>query len=596
MSTEYTPTDPTGPDHRWYLGLDIGGGLSACLLNRSTGRVYPVYWKAKTPPSSKGKHSPTGEITYRLPCRVDCPQMPGGSRRSLENFRPYLNIAIPYVRISQDSASEVSQVPIPLIQLSDRETVFLGKFQRALQLLLSTLAPFPQKQLKGLMLPKLYACGAVGLDVKMLRWVLQHLTGVIVGFPAGATEAYRFNVEKAILDARLVETRQQIFWLEEAIAILLNRLRGGGMMSMSGGTALAIDAGATTTEIAGVELPEPGADLTRANFVSHGWAYGGDALELDIVCQLLLDSPAGKLLESEAFPDEDLIRPEPGSPDWESRYRLQQQLRSRPLGAALWEAAKSLKRTLPERKRQTLEIEGYRWELSSKDLERLVLAPFIDRLNAELNRTLAKAGISSIGITQAFCSGENGGWTALHGWLRQKLPSAAIVCEDGSADVSPDVSAGRSPDLQVATGLAALPLYPEVLDRPRHQYRDFFLLKELLNGFEGEALSADAVMRVLERRGINTRSCYSRILSILRDGLPPGLVPREPEMVLIHPASRQTPDYQRFGSGGLFVPESGDLYRLDPERAGEVRQYLNQLFSGDLRALEEPTVISPLLS
>ncbi|WP_413165151.1 hypothetical protein ACL6C3_02805 [Capilliphycus salinus ALCB114379] len=587
MSTEYSEEDRIPLQDQWYLALDLGTGLSACLLNRNTQKLYPIFWKAKTTLLSDREEIPGDrEVTFRLPSQVNDQKKPNGLGE-FKNFISYLNIAIPYIRISQDSASEVSQVPVPLIQLSDNQTVFLGKFQRALQLLLSTLTPYPQKQFKGLILPQFYTAEAVGLDLKTLHWAMQRLAGVIVGFPSVATEAYRFNIEKAIVDANLVKRPEQVFWLENAIAIFLDQFRDGETISMSGEGVLAIDAGATTTEIALVEVSDHIDNLQNSDFFCHSWAYGGDALDLDIICQLLLNSPTGKRLQSQMFGDEDLIWPVAGSPDLQLRYRLRQRLQSQPLGVALLDAAKSVKIVLPQQQQYTLEVEGYTWELNFSDLERLVLAPFIHGLNGQLNHTLAIAGISSIGINQAFCVGGNGGWTALNRWLRQKLPNAVISQNDSTND---GVDSRSKSHLQVAMGLASLPLYPQVLDRSRHQYRDSFLLKELLNCFDGRSLSVDGVMQVLESRGINTRSCQKRILSILKDQFPLGLVPQDPEMVLIHPASRQTPDYQNLCDGKLFVEDEDHLYHLNLERADVVRQYLNQLFSGYLQSLEEPAV------
>lgn len=584
MPPEYNSKDrKTAPD-QWYLSLDLGTGLSACLLNRNSQKVYPIYWKSNT-----NSPSDSDQVTFRLPCEVDWQETPNAKERKLKNFKPYLNIAIPYVRITQDTASEVSQVPVPLIQLSDNQTVFLGKFQRALQLLLSTLTPESQKPLKGLMLPKFYTCEAIGLDSKTLDSVLKHLAGVIVGFPCQGTQAYRLNVEKAILDANLVKSSEHILWLEETIAIMLAQLRSDGMISMSDGGVLVIDAGATTTEIALVELPDPIEDLTHADFVCHSWAYGGDSLDLDIVCQLLLNSPTGKQLQSQVFSEQELIKPQAGCPDLQHRYRLQQQLYSQPLGVALLDAAKSLKVILPQQQHYRLNIEDYQWELNWTDLERLVLVPFINQFNSELNHAIAKAGISSLAINQAICLGGNGVWTKLNRWLRQKLPSAMIFQND-SREIG--VEEGFLWDqVQVAMGLATLPLYPQVLDRSRHQYSDYFLLTELLNGFEERSLSIDQVMQLLESRGINTRSCQSRILNILKAQLPPGLIPREPELLLIHPASRQTPDYQRLSEGNLFIQEGDRCYRLNREQADQVRHYLKQLLSDYQQSLEEPAVI-----
>ncbi len=577
MSPEYNFPDSQTVLEQWYLALDLGTGLSACLLNRQTQKIYPIYWKTNS--SSDGDLS-----IFRLPCEV-WQETPNGLRRQLKNFKPYLNFAIPYIRITQDNASEVSQVPVPLLQLSDHQTVFLGKFQRALQLLLSTLTPPPQPQLKGLMLPHAYTCEAVGLDQKILHEMIKNLAGVIVSFPGNATSAYRFNVEKAILDVQLVKSPEQVLWLEEPIAIILAQLHHQ-VIAMAGGL-LVINAGATTTEMALVELRDHMKDLQNSDFICHSWAYGGDALDLDIVCQLLLNSPTGKQLVSEVFSAQDFIFPQVGDADLKHRYRLIQQLQSQPLGVALLEAANALKRILPQQQHYKLEIEGYRWELNWTDLERLVLVPFIHQLNSELNHTLAQAGISSIGINQAICLGGNGVWQGLNRWLRQKLPNAVIL-PDAASESAKETDVLSLP-IQTAMGLATLPLYPQVLDRPRHQYNDYFLLKELLNGFLERSLSLQQVMQVLESRGINTRSCYSRILAILKTQLPPGLIPKDPEWLLIHPASRQTPDYQRLSQGNLFTEEGG-YYRLNTEQADLVRQYLKQLLSDYPQSLEEPAI------
>ena len=585
ISPEFSYNTPRTLDDQWYLALDIGSGLSACLVNRNCQKVYPIYWETQ----AIDRENPGSDlITFRVPCEVDWQERVDGFRRKLKNIKSYLNLAIPYIRIAQDNASEVSQVPIPLIQLSNKQTVFLGKFQRALQLLLSTLTPEPQKQFKGLILSKLYRCQAEELDLKTLYWILERLTGVIVGFSSQATEAYRFNVEKAILDANLVKGSEQIFWLEDPIAIFLGQYYSG-KITLSGGSAFILDAGSTTTEMAIVELPDQIENLDYTNFICHSWAYGAEALDLDIVCQLLLNSLTGKQLQSQVFLDQDLILPQPGFPDLQNRYRLRQQLQSQPVGIALLEAATSLKLILSQQRQYTLEIEEYYWELNSTDLERLVLVPFINQLNAELNTVIVQAGISSIGINQTICVGENGNWISLNRWLRQKFPNAILLKKPHQ---EPEIVNQQFDQIQVAIGLANLPLYPQVLDRSRHQYRDYFLLKELLKAFEGRSLSLNDIMQVLESRGINTRSCQSRIVGILDGQLPLGLVPQEPEIVLIHPASQRTPDYQCLSPGKLFTQDENNLYRLNAEQASEVRQYLKQLFSDFPQYLEEPAIVS----
>jgi hypothetical protein len=49
-------------------------------------------------------------------------------------------------------------------------------------------------------------------------------------------------------------------------------------------------------------------------------------------------------------------------------------------------------------------------------------------------------------------------------------------------------------------------------------------------------------LQLLERQGVNTRTCEPRILRILEGKLPGGVVPAEEDFMLLGQESRQNPD------------------------------------------------------
>ncbi|NES23381.1 MAG: hypothetical protein F6K41_31805, partial [Symploca sp. SIO3E6] len=213
----------------WYLGIDFGTtGISAVLLNYSTGQRYPIYWSKELPKvSSKG----SSQAIFRLPAvtysgigakelLVQLPTKPmvagslGYNITSnqpgilLQQFKPYLNITIPYY-CPQTSEWE------PKLQLHSQQQVPLYWVRRALQALLAKLTP------KALQPDSEIKVGAVGLESKSLKSALGKLEGVIIGSPVTWGDTYRLNLREALLSSKLVKQPEQIFFLEEAIAPIL---------------------------------------------------------------------------------------------------------------------------------------------------------------------------------------------------------------------------------------------------------------------------------------------------------------------------------------------------------------------------------------
>ena len=628
---------------RWYLGIDFGScGLSAALLDRTSRQLHPIYWETPQAESSAAGASfriPTSALMQETAPGDPAQQVTvksvglgpltllGRGEFLLQNFKLPLKVGIPYQR-------EAAGMYEPLLQWSPSHAVSIALPLQAVRALLATLNPRKQGQkfgetaetLDSAMLAANSAllpvsnllCRASGLTAETLDAALLDLQGVILGTPAGWGNAYRFNLREAVLGADLVASGSQIFVVEDAIATLLGAvtpianstkalqaidspLREEAApltlnaSSFSGGT-LILNAGAATVELALVELPSELQDLTRADFTCQSFAYGGNAFDQDIICQLLAKNETWGM---------SIDLPRPGYPDLPNRYQLQQQLQGSDFGLQLLDAARQIKVILQHQESFVLDIGQQHWDVKRRDLESLVLVPFVQQLNRELNALLSRAGMSPAGIDQAICAGGMGSWAAIARWLRQKLPNA-IVVQDRDLEVDRHISQIHYSELNsvfqdtnvsgksslVACGLASLALYPQILDVPQQQYSDFFLLWELTQLLGCETLSFEEILQLLEGRGVNTRTCESRILEILAGKLPAGLLPEEEDFMLLAEESRQNPDWEAILAEPLFFEDVSRGYRLNIEHARVVREYLSKLACFSQQKLLEPATIA----
>jgi hypothetical protein len=583
---------------QWYLGVDVGTtGISAALLHRQTQKIYPIYWQAEQTELSEVEDIP---FTFRLPSQVYYLDPHQDTTQGLvQRFKPLLNLAIPYDK-STDSPELIG---LPIIQWSEQQTLPLRGFREAWTALLSTLHPgrvrsdrriYPGRSLNRgtaplIALPNVYTVGAVGLDAVEFQQGLNCLDGVVLGCSTASTDAYRFNLREAVLAAGIVQHPEQIFIIEDAIATLLYQFYLHPPDPDS--TILIINIGATTTEIAVAKLPQDLTEFTASQVVCTHLAYAGDALNQDIITQLLIQS------EGSPFPEfyiRDLEFPQPGHPDLVKRYRLKQILQSDPAGLKLLEIAETLKFELQQRDRYTLTLNHQALEISQKNLEQKIFIPFIQQLNQELNHLFSDQGISPIRITQAICTGGNGTWPTLSRWLRQKLPNALITQDSPHDQYNSDNNYSHCSRL--AWGLALLPLYFPVLDLSRHQYSDYFLLAELLRVFKEQPLSLSEVYQLLENRGVNTRSVSERIRAILKGKLPSGLIPSPADAIWLTVESQNHPDYQGLLEGSLFYQDVDNNYFISLDRADLTRKYLAQLSLNSLQNWEEPLISYHLIS
>ena len=604
----------------WYLGIDFGTTkISAVLLNYLSGQQYPIYWSNNTTgitndelatldPQLATRNSE--EKFFRLPAVtymgaaaselfVQLPEAPVAiaslvptvakqhASLFLENFKPYLNIGIPYYCPKQHQWE-------PTLQLSSQQLVSLYWVRRALQALLGTLTP------KGALPDSVLRVGAVGLNPETLVAALEQLEGVILGYPADWGDTYQLNLREAVLEAKLVRLPEQVYFLEDAIAPIVAGLpTSDAKASKSGrveevhpliplrGSTLIINAGATTTEIALVDLPDHLQDLTYSDFRVYSLPYAGNAIDQDIFCQLLYPQLTTEQYEQLSL-SHDLELPLPGQPDRQKRDRLVSQLQSSPLGQALLKATGYLKLILQHKEEFTLNLGTDQWLVTREDLESRVIQPFIQQLNRVLKALLIETGMSDQGIYQVFCLGGTSALGTLQKWLQHSLPLATLIQDTDSPTGS-----------WVAAGLATLPLYPQLLNRTQQQYSDYFLVLELLRIFPEttddlatRSFSIKEIMQQLERRGLNTSACYERLIHLIEGQLPPGLVPSIEEYTLLSHSSKQNQYYSALtATPQLFSKQDNQHYRPNLQQQRCLLQYLDIVLSGTHQKFEEPLIV-----
>jgi hypothetical protein len=652
---------PNDENSSWYLGIDLGTtGISAALLNHAKLIVHPIYWSAE---DKSGKTTFTQ--SFRLPAEVYLPTRSTPHPES-ENLETHQNISSNTgIDINKDSSISVETKPElysthlkpflhigvsyknnqqkwePVLQLNEFSSSPLIWVVRSLSKLLLTL-----KSDRTSTTPALTA-NATGMDKEVFLQVINHLRGVICSCPGNWSEQYRFNVRESILTSKLVSHANQIFFVEEAIATLLPELDPSSSnpvqvwdnegihplkttAGLSEGFTLTLNIGASATEMVLVDLPKDLSKLTHRNLTLHSFAYGGKAMEQDIICQLLLPpkthQPHGETKQDNMKSENNSWHWQPTTPgldqvEWSSlnltglelpqsaqtdtltRTMLQQRLESSVLGRGMLDAAMAIKLILQHQELFTLKLADQCWKLYRQDLEREILVPYVRRLNRELNRLLVAKGVPAESITQVVISGGVSSIPTIKRWLGQKLPNSKII-----QDLHPRGSGTISRCSRVAYGLATALLYPQFLEISRQQYTDYFLFSELLNIIPDIpskettlSLSLSEILQLLEGRGINTSVCQQRLLAFLEGQLPSGLVPitrKNPRSqdgvtenfnyLWLTKNSQENPDYRAISSTPLFQKQGNLTYRFDIPQILLLRRYLNAVKDCSLQSFSEP--------
>lgn len=549
------------------MGIDLGTtAISATLCNRRNGQSYPISWSnpeqrrpavvAQQPTiayltADQPGHTPAATISVGDAALAQADAESLGSIPTgllLHDFKHYLNLGIPYF-------SPQTKTWEPVIQWSNDWAITLGWFQQALIKLLAPLNPASSTAL---------TCLAQGLSPEQTQTALSHLVGVVVSQPTNWSEAYCFNVREAILATGLVDRPDQVLFLEDPIAALLTKLAASPTQAT--GTTLVISAGATTTQFLLVSLTDA---PNREDCYFRSLAYAGNAIDQDIICQLLYPL----VRDWEQLGLEDLDLPLPGEPDWITRYRFQQQLESTWLGRELSNAVRHAKTNLSQQDRVIFSLEKQQWTLSQRDWHHRVVLPYLQQLNRELNLLLHQAGATTESIQQVICCGKTAQIPAIALWLQQKLPHATVIPPQA--------------DQSLSLGLALLSLYPKMLDVSRHQYSDYLLLHLMVQHLPDQPQPVGQILQLLEQHGINLQVCQSAILSLIEGQLPAGLVATAPDTELLTPLSQQHPDIQTLSGTQLFSRQGNKTYQLNTQIRSALTQYLAALLTNTYQTMQE---------
>jgi hypothetical protein len=309
-----------------------------------------------------------------------------------------------------------------------------------------------------------------------------------------------------------------------------------------------LNAGAATVELALVELPSKLEDLTRADFTCHSFAFGGDAFDQDIICQLLAKNETWGM---------SIDLPRPGHPDLPSRYQLQQRLQGSAFGLQLLER-QAHKSYFATSKSFAFDIAQQHWDVSAK-IGKSGFSAFVQQLNRELNALLSRAGCRRRGLIRRFVQGVWVLGRRSPRWLRTE----AAECYSHSR---PEFEVDRDIFDIHNSALNAVSQSTNFSGKKWFSCRRVGEFASLSSNFGCVAAAVQRLFSavginagfgcpnselsgnfaVVGGQGVNTRTCESRILRILEGKLPGGVVPAEEDFMLLGEESRQNPDWKQF--------------------------------------------------
>jgi hypothetical protein len=480
-----TPTAPTLPalhledlQDSWFLGIDFGNSrIRTSLSNLTTGRVYQL-----------------GEIATDLV--ID--------GQIIRSYKPLLQLGLPYYSNNQWRPIVNWQgQPIPLPSFLEGIKQLLQTWQRQ--------AHHP--------------------DLTNVPLILQHLSGVVFGYPEQWDDAYIFNLREIILNCGFCRRPEQVIAVPQIISPLLDRLhRGIGVTEVT----LFIDSGINTTELL---LVKPPADqpLSHEHLFYQMIDQGGEHLARTLVQELLLPQLPTPL------PLTDLL----------------------PLAA-------EIKLHMDQDDIWLKEWQGHKLSIGRSAYINRVCQPFLQLLNRHVNGLLIRSGLFAENVKVTVRSGGTISGQIFQEWLCQKFPSAQQEAHPNSAD-----------------GLAVAPRFYGLLDLTHQQYSDFFLLHEICKLNWAEPMHPSTVLQQLQQRGINVHSCVNRVISILQNNLPKGIIPQG-ELVLPDGAIESF-----LASGGLFHRLENGFYQIAPKQLAWMANYLAQLCNHLQQSITEPMVFVP---
>lgn len=569
----------------------------------------------------------------------------GMQQLQLQSSKNYLNITIPHYATKAERWEPEILHGGRSLTFNQSYSLPLSGFYQALQLLLSTLDPslsstftLPNFLLRGrgnasrsnsspsanLSVSMTVETRVWGLAKDRAQTALKSLSGVVAGYPSGWTAAYRFNIREAILGARLVARAEQVVMVGDGLATTLSRLPSADGTPITlpkvfqqaslnadpnyDGPTLVLNGGTVTTELAIAHIVQPNPNrpsiaslqdpvLKPNGFLERSLAYGGDALDQDIISQLLyprltqLGTDMIRILGSL-----DLCLPSAGEPDSENRLRLQHQLHQAPLGPELIQQARRLKLMLQAQKTGEFAIAHHRWSISQAELGNRVLRPYIQRLQREVNALLEGARIDAKEIRHVICSGGTTSFRVITLWLQKTFPQATIIQDVHQGDLSPTLDYNIVPTCsRVAYGLASLPMHPHLMDWVTHRPCDYDLLMQMGHTLPARPITLREILGLLKRRGISPSISQPCVMALLDGQIPAGLVPQGVNYHVLTELSQRYIPYHRLLVAPLFAPIGSNrsketVYRPNRQQWTILQQYLTALTAGTRQKLFQPLV------
>lgn len=518
---------PQSQPDSWYLGLDFGSlGIAAVLFNVTTQEKYPLSWSLRDSENifqspfrfpSLVYQSSSGEYWY-----LGGLYEPEANDLVINNYKANLNCLI-----------------------ANQET--LPPFNKLQEVVKKIVSQIHNAEVRDLPLP-------------FFRQAIAKLRGIIVNSPEGWSDTYRFNLREAILASHLVSDSAQIFCLEDTIALLLGRFEEKN--DLQSGYSLIINGGNSTTEIALVNLPENWQNLEYDNFRIATLNYAQHSLEQDIFTKFIYP-----IEEGHSIPLIPHLLPQPGRIETDKRIQLDRYLYSYPLGYCFLEAAKLISLMLQQQTEFQASLGANDYHVKQEDLEHHVIQPCLVNIARVISKLCQQQNVASSEIKQVICGGglvfsiHN----SLQNWLTQQFPHSRVIFDTQAENA-----------LRVAQGLAYLPYFPNVMDRNRHQYHDYFLLIELLKVLPDNPFSLDDLFKTLANRGINTKSCAQRLVKLLKGKLPPGILTTR---------SQDSPK-------SLIIRQSQRIYQTNLPLVEDVEKSLHKILSESREQFSEPLVVN----
>ncbi len=533
----------------WYLGIQLGTtALIAILLNPKTCEqsslgVWPWYSSSCAAPVAFADRAFTCSANANSPDWLPADEA-HAYNQLLTYSQQYFSMGVPYYCAQ-------TQTWLPAIQWSRLQSFSLHQIQQKI----------------------------TGILMGLKSSGLPSLAGVVVNRCVGSSESYDFNLREAVLAAGLVPHPEQIYFVEGAIAALLETvtptdvrsdspIQRGTIANLREGKTLLLFVGAVETEWLLVDLPADCSTLQRSDCYLRGFAYGTNDLDQDIVAQLFYPRlrQTGQVARVNC--------PLPGQPDALVRVAFEQQLHDLPEGINLLRLAGQVREMLCREATAQAQFEQWQWQLSEAEFSQQILSPFIQGLNRECNVLLSQTGTDAAAIRQVICVGAIAQTATIRCWLKQKLPNTKLVAP-----------AELLTESLLARGLAKIPLYPQLIDTTRHQYSTLFLLQELLNALPNTPLSLGQVLQRLERRGIHTSACQKMILNLLEGELPAMLA--APDNAWLSPSSQHPAITQTLAATPLFKKQDHHYVVNEPAKAA-LKQHLETLLATTIQTLQEP--------